>query len=226
MNDKFLKKPILVTGLPRSGTSLTAGLLSLCGAWTGTTVEGTKDNIKGFFEHVGLRETVNKGLLIDLKCDPLGVRNLPPTEGLPPVPDFKEVVSNIVLADGYDGKQPWLFKDAKMLLLFPYYKEHFPNATWVIVKRKREDVIDSCLRTGFMRQHTEDLAYWDAWAQEYERRIELLKESGVKYHEIWASDLFNSERREVLRKLVKKLKLKWNENKVQDFIEPKVWHEK
>ena len=79
MNEKYFKKPILITGLPRSGTSLAAGILSLCGVWSGTTVTGTKDNIKGFYEHVGLREHVNKELLRRLKCDPLArISHRPP----------------------------------------------------------------------------------------------------------------------------------------------------
>lgn len=223
MNEKFLKRPILITGLPRSGTSLTAGLLDICGAWSGTTVPGSKDNVKGFFEHSMLRETVNKALLSRIDCDPLGVKKLPPHE-LPPINNFKETVTDIILNDGYNGKKPWMFKDAKLLLLWPYYKEYFPSATWIVVKRDRDEIIDSCLRTGFMKQHSEDRAYWERWAKDYEDRIERLKASGVKYHEIWAKDIVKPESRDVLRQLIKKLKLKWNEDKVSEFIEPTVWH--
>ena len=99
MNEKFLKRPILITGLPRSGTSLTAGLLDICGAWSGTTVPGSKDNVKGFFEHAMLRETVNKTLLSRIDCDPLGVKKLPPHE-LPPINNFKETITDIIVSDG------------------------------------------------------------------------------------------------------------------------------
>ena len=50
------KDPILVTGLPRSGTSLTTGCLHACGAWVGNTV-------KGFYENEAIRETVVKKFL-------------------------------------------------------------------------------------------------------------------------------------------------------------------
>lgn len=223
MNDRFFKKPILITGLPRSGTSLTAGLLDICGVWSGTTVQASKDNIKGFFEHCALREVVNKALLSRMGCDPLGVRKLPPHE-LPPINNFKETIYDILIKDGYTGKQPWMFKDAKLLLLWPYYKTYFPSATWIVVKRDKEEIIDSCLRTGFMKQHSEDREFWNAWAQNYEDRIERLKASGVKFYEINATDIVKSETRDELRKLIKKLKLKWNESKVQEFIEPTVWH--
>ena len=47
------KDPILITGLPRSGTSLTAGCLHACGAWVG-------DTVKGLYENEAVREKVVK----------------------------------------------------------------------------------------------------------------------------------------------------------------------
>jgi len=204
---------------------MVAGLISACGAWSGTTVPGNESNIKGYYEHVNLRENVNKALLKKLGCDPLGVRILPPTE-LPEELDFKDIVLNIVEKDGYTSKTPWMFKDAKMLLLWPYYRKHFPNATWIIVRRNREEIIDSCIRTSFMKQHSLDRAFWERWCLEYEDRIDRLKASGAKYHEISANDVINPEARSTLKKLIKKLKLKWNEKIIQDFIEPSVWHDR
>ena len=43
-------RPIFVVGLPRSGTSLVAGLLEEFGAWTGETVPGTGENPNGFLK--------------------------------------------------------------------------------------------------------------------------------------------------------------------------------
>ena len=70
-------RPILVTGLPRSGTSIVAGSLKRCGAWLGRTVGRGHSNPKGFFENRTLREQVNKGILEALGSDPLGVSSLP-----------------------------------------------------------------------------------------------------------------------------------------------------
>ena len=114
----------------------------------------------------------------------------------------------------------------KMLLLWPYYRKHFPNATWVILRREREEIIDSCIRTSFMKQHSLDRNFWEGWCTEYESRIEQLKASGAKYYEISASDVIDPDARVTLRKLIKKLKLKWNEKTIQDFIEPSVWHDR
>ena len=118
MENRLLSRPILITGLARSGTSLVAGLISACGAWSGTTVPGNKENIKGYYEHINLRENVNKALLKKLGCDPLGVRSLPPTV-LPEEEDFKKIVLEILEHDGYKSKAPWMFKDALTLALLP-----------------------------------------------------------------------------------------------------------
>ena len=70
--------PVFVTGLPRSGTSMVAGLLGLSGLWLGHTVPGGQENIRGFFENVILRERVQKEILRQGRFDPLGVQRLPP----------------------------------------------------------------------------------------------------------------------------------------------------
>ena len=225
MKKKFLNKPILVTGLPRSGTSMITGMLGECGAWTGSTVAASKENIKGFYEHTSLRELVNKRILSQLGCDPLGIRKLP-DDDLPSIDKLKATVLQLIKQDGYQGLTPWMFKEPKLLLLWSAYKESFPDATWIIVRRDKEEVVDSCLRTSFMKQHSTERAFWEELMTEYERRMELLKQSGVKYQEIWAKDIVKPESRDVLKKLVKNLKLQWNERAVNDFYEPTVWHGK
>lgn len=77
-----------------------------------------------------------------------------------------------------------------------------------------------------MKQHSLDRNFWEGWCTEYESRIEQLKASGAKYYEISASDVIDPDARVTLRKLIKKLKLKWNEKTIQDFIEPSVWHDR
>ena len=58
--------PLLITGAPRSGTSLIAGLLHQMGMWTGHTVEGAPTNPRGFFENWGIREMIIKRQLAQL----------------------------------------------------------------------------------------------------------------------------------------------------------------
>ena len=50
------QSPILVTGCARSGTSLVAGIVNICGAFGGVTRPGNPANEKGLFENISIQE--------------------------------------------------------------------------------------------------------------------------------------------------------------------------
>ena len=77
---KSFHSPIFITGVPRSGTSMTAGILAELGVFTGATVPPGVSNPKGFFENVEIRESVLKGILKASHFCPLGVKSLPPED--------------------------------------------------------------------------------------------------------------------------------------------------
>ncbi len=220
----YWDRPILVTGLPRSGTSLIAGLLGQCGVWLGRTVPGGPPNPRGFFEHIALREGVVKGILRALNCDPLGVARLPPQEGLLPVDNLREMVHQLLRREGYDGSRPWLFKDAKLTLLWPQWVAAFPQARWVIVRRDTEAVIDSCLRTHFMAWHGLDRSQWRAWAESYQTRLQRLTASVPWWREIHPHRLVHGDWRPFLS-LAHALGLQASPTQLQDFLLPESWHQ-
>jgi hypothetical protein len=221
--DNMFDKPIFVTGVPRSGTSMVAGALSACGAWVGKTWAGTRDNPKGFFEHVELRERVIKELLAELKCDTLGVRVLPDLDQLQAVPSLPEVIHRIIVNGGYEGNNPWLLKDAKLTLIWPIFVAAFPDARWIVVRRAREDIVRSCLNTVFMAQHSTDPGFWHRFVEDYENRINRLLDSVSFVREIWPEQLVCGNL-EPLRKLVDDLDLGWNEPSIKAFITQEYWH--
>lgn len=226
MQDSLAHAPILVLGIPRSGTSLLSGILAACGAWTGTTVTGGgSENPKGFFENTFLREGINKPLLKNLNCDPLGVRKLPELDQVPIIAPLRDAILTSVEQQGYDGKSTWLFKDAKLVLLWPAWKAAFPAARWVIVDRDREQIINSCLRTSFMKQHSGDPAFWNHWIDEYLERMQALESTDLWCRHIATEPLIRGDLGEA-RELAEALGLSWNENAVAEFIEPEYWHGK
>lgn len=216
-------QPIFVLGVPRSGTSLTAGIFYHCGAWLGRTVPSMENNPKGFFEHVMLREQINKGILRALKCDPLGVTNLPSLGGLSLIRNIKKDVLTLIRAGGYPGDRPWVFKDAKLTLLWPIWKHAFPHSRWIVVRRRHEEIIHSCLNTNFMMQHSRKIEFWQKWIGAYMLRLDLLKASGAWYREVWPERWIQGDLDEI-KYLIKELDLRWHEEKVIQFITPKYWH--
>ena len=221
--DAIVDRPILVLGLPRSGTSLITGLLGELGAWLGPTGPAAPANPRGFFENAALRDGVDKTLLTALGCDPLGVAPLPPLDSVPRVPEMRSSVIATIERAGYAHDRPWLFKDAKMTLVWPAWRAMFPDARFVIVRRPDADVIRSCLATDFMNQHGTDTAFWADFTAAYHARLDALKQSGAWWREVWAdqviADAFSS-----LESVVKELGLQWNEEVVRAFVVPTAWH--
>ena len=75
-------EPILITGAARSGTSLTAGIISICGAFGGNTTGSTPYNRNGQFENSHIRNRIVKPYLVRMGVDKLGQY---------PLPDIKKV---------------------------------------------------------------------------------------------------------------------------------------
>lgn len=204
-------RPILITGCARSRTSMVAGVIDKCGAWGGDMFGAASGNPKGFYENKHLRERLVKPWLKMMDVDPLGVYPLPPY----PDPDYwgpqvREATEYFLQEQGYQGER-WFYKGAKMAYLWPAWVEAFPNAKWVIVRRDREEIIDSCLRTPFMSQHSKDREFWEKWVDATEMRLEDLKQV-VDYIEVWPPD--------GLKDMVDELGLEWTDE-AEDFITPK-----
>jgi len=216
-------RPILVTGLPRSGTSLVAGCLHLCGAFVGRCVEPTPENPKGYFENAFLRDRIDKRLLEALGADPRGVDPLPPLERVPALADLQRLALDALRIEGYDGASAWLFKDAKLTLLWPAWAAAFPAARWVIVRRREEQVVRSCLRTRFMRRHSDDPLFWSLFCRAYLDRLERLKTSGVSWCEVWPERLVAGDLAP-LERLCGELGLAFDRPAVAELVTPAHWH--
>jgi Tfp pilus assembly protein PilF len=222
-SEKYTNRPIFIAGTPRSGTSLLTGCLELCGAWAGQTVPATVDNPRGFFENIELRERVVKSLLRDEGACLLGVRKLPDLFNLKLRPGLAKIVLDILVRQGYAGDRPWIFKDAKLSLLWPVFNEAFPEARWVIVRRNTEDIVRSCQNTGFMKQHNFDDITWKKWIDAYCARLDVLKKSEASCYEVEPSRII-SDGPDYLRPLISDLDLVWNRESLSNFISPECWH--
>lgn len=191
---------ILITGCARSGTSLTAGILRAC----------------GLNEHTGVRDKIVKPYLTSIGADRMGQSRLPELEDLKPAPDWRARVTRAI-----GQPEPWGYKCAKACLIWPLWVEHFPDAKWVIVRRDKERIIDSCLRTHFMRAH-KDRVGWGAWADGYIKRLEELKWE-ADCIEVWPDDAVKGDV-EAYRPVVEFCGLDWNEDAVRAEINPRQWH--
>ncbi len=216
-------KPILITGAARSGTSLTAGVARLCGGWGGICSGGTIYNKKGMFENHDIREKCVKPLLRKLHVDPMAQYPLPDIELFKTVDaqEWREKILGILGEQGR-GDKVWFYKGAKMCLMWPLWHKAFPEARWIIVRRRAKEIVNSCMRTGFMRGHQDEKG-WMNWVQVHIKRFNEMLNADLDLREVWPQEMIDGEFNEI-RSVVEWLGLEWQEEKVKGFISPKLWN--
>ena len=138
--------PVLViSGMHRSGTSLTAAALQACGLAIGERLMGAfPGNPRGHFEDLDFVEIHQKAL------SSLG---LPHTgliaEGAPLVlPQSSLRSARACIAARRDMRQPWGFKDPRTVLFLTSWSELLPEAHWLFLFRDPFEVLDSLRRRG------------------------------------------------------------------------------
>ncbi len=187
------RRPVLVAGLPRSGTSMIMRILSLHGLWLGGTLPASPANPHGFFENRALKDQMIKKILSDLGADPNGVTALPDTENMPILPELDQRILTMLSREGHDGSGLWAFKDPKLTLIWPMMTQAFPRAHWVVTRRDRRALIDSLTRTTFMARHSSDPEYWAMFCAAYEQRLDALSQSGARVSHVDTDALANGD---------------------------------
>lgn len=230
-----MKEPILITGCARSGTSMVAGIINICGAFGGNMSGPNQNNAKGMFENVRIRQSIVKPYYISLGVDRLGQYPLPDINDLQIPPGWKDRVEQVFIDEGYE-KGPWMYKGAKMCQHWPVWNYAFPEAKWVIVRRKTPDIIRSCMRTGFMRafskpQHQRAVGAineyegWFWWVQQHVDRFQEMVNEELQTVQVWPERMVDGDFGQI-QEMIEWLGLEWREDEVRAFIEPKLWKNK
>ncbi len=221
-----MRPPILITGAARSGTSMVAGIIHLCGAWGGQMSGPTQWNKKGMFENAAIRNDIVKPFLRKLGADPLGQNPLPDVVDCLAIASktgktWRQQIERIAREQGL-GREIWFYKAAKACLTWPIWHAAFPDAQWVIVRRRESDIVRSCLRTGFMRAYKNE-AGWQKWVYEHEKRFYEMQAAGLDIIEIWPEWMIANEDFSEIKAAVLSLGLHWQEARVREFVDPALW---
>jgi len=229
-----MKEPILITGCARSGTSMVAGIINKCQVFGGDMSGPNRNNAKGMFENAYIRNNILKPYLRQMEVDPLGQYPLPDIDNLLIPSSLKKDVEQVMINQGYTNG-PWMYKGAKMCLTWPAWHHAFPNAKWIIVRRRTGDIVNSCIRTGFMRAFhrkevqkavgvTNERDGWIWWVHQHEKRfIEMMEsEEGVNVKVIWPHRMVNGDYTQI-KDMIDWLGLKWN-TEILNFVDPLLWH--
>lgn len=225
MNNIIVSNPVIIIGAARSGTSMVAGIVHLCGAWGGNFVQASANNPRGFFENRVIRDEMVKPFLKAMGGDRMGQRSFPDISKIRETEGFatwRSMILAHLLLQGYRG-EPWFYKCTKSVHIWPLWHEAFPGARWVIVRRRDEEIISSCLRTSFMRAY-QDRAGWQGWLEVHKQRFEELKEATYpNVMEIWPVKAIGGDLSQ-METLIEWLGLEWRESAAREFIDRDLWH--
>lgn len=141
---------LIVTGMHRSGTSLTASFLQAAGISLGDNLLGSdRFNIKGYFEDVDFLE-FQRAILQE--CCRHGKKGWPDWGWTETEAFDRNNLSNYIpqalelIKSRNDKNLPWGWKDPRTSLLLDFWQELLPEAKYLLVYRFPWDVSDSVLR--------------------------------------------------------------------------------
>lgn len=155
---------ILIFGMHRAGTSMVTRLLNMMGAYfapEGMGISPRPDNPKGFWERRDVL-AINDALLAEHGCTWSNVHAWPGEEGLfPPKNEIQSKMQYLVY--GMDAFRPWVMKDPRLCLTFPYWRPYLEVPVAIVVHRNPMEIAVSLQnRNGFPLEY--GIALWEHYA--------------------------------------------------------------
>lgn len=189
-------------------------------------------NKRGLYENDRIREEIVKPYLHDVGVDEAGQYPIPDTNNLLIPRQWKAQVEGIMNEQGYSGDRPWLYKDARIALTWPIWHYAFPNAKWVLVRRRTGDIIESCVKTAYMKAFKDTSVQkavnaeteedgWRWWVHQNEKRFIEMIEAGVNVKVLWPERMVHGDYQQLYETL-DWLGLKWSPT-ILNFIDPLLW---
>lgn len=188
-----------------------AGILQICGVFTGHTDK--------MLENIEMKEDLLFPYLSGNGADPNGLNPLPDSNQLTIPHSWKERVENILLGQAYDCG-PWMFKSAKVALTWPVWQYAFPNAKYIIVRRRTGDIVQSCMKTGYLEAYSNEEG-WKEMVRAYEEKFVQMISEGLNCKVIWPHRMVHGDYGQVYE-LLEWLGLPWK-TEILSHIDPKFW---
>jgi hypothetical protein len=216
MRTPIAYEPIFVTGAERSGSTLIARILKESGCWSGecnTMFENSR--IHSLHHQLQRDETI-------FPCTAMPV-------------NWRDEVLGI-LKDEEWHDEPWFVKGSVLTQHWPIWNFAFPDAKWLIIRRRTADVIESCMKTGYMKTFRngknlkqlgleDERAGWLWWIHQYEKRFVEMIQAGLNCRIVWPDRMvpepvYNPPVQfQQIQETIKWLGLDWNEN-IPEIISP------
>lgn len=164
--DDVSKRPLIIGGMHRSGTSLTASIFASAGLDLGPALLGeSESNPLGHYEDLGF---------LDLHCRALVSQGLG-IEGYTAsahgsVPTALEAEARALVAARMRPGVAWGWKEPRTVLFLDFWQQHLPDPRYVFVYRRPWEVADSLFRRGDATFVLNPAFAFDVWTH-YNRLI-------------------------------------------------------
>jgi hypothetical protein len=182
--DKDSSTPLIILGMHRSGTSLTANWIQQCGVNLHPDASFKKNNPKGNYEDWQILKLHNS----ILAANQMSWDVIP--EGVPIeiAPNYWEQAKKIA-RDRLARQETWGWKEPRTCLFIKnLWGPIFPKANFLVVYRHYREVVDSLVRREFKRQTY--LRRKNLVAQYFHTRVQypyFRKRMGKKWLKLWIS---------------------------------------
>lgn len=193
-----MHSPIVIISLPRSGSSLTAGIFSEHGVWTGKCKKACQRNPKGFFENIRICSEIDKRFRGYVhKGSPC-----------PKVEDWGDVVAQCLESDGYTGGK-WLIKHSAVYA--PLWGDM--NPIYVNVWRDKESIQKSGKAAKIYNMNDGS----------YENHLKIMRDYG--HVDVYPAEFQDGDFSSIIYAL-EYCGIKPDLEKIKEFYEPDYWHYK
>jgi hypothetical protein len=205
--------PIFVTGVPRSGATFIARILQMCGGRIGLC--------DSMFENVLIRDVADSILLAGTLLPVVATEKV----SLSTYKTAKALSIGILEKQRLIGENTVL-KNSGFSLSWRYWHKMFPDARWVIIRRKPPYIVNSCVKTAHMRtmKSTANLKAinantekegWMWLVHQYEAQWRAMYECReLSIFEVYPDRMENKDYSKI-KILVKELGLQWTDNVVE-----------
>lgn len=203
-----IKQLILITGVERSGSTLISRVLEMCNANVGQTNKMS--------ENVSLRFLSNT----TIKSCSVGCF-MPTSDSLKAITNWQNKVERCLKDQQLSQNAPFVYKDSQITQLWELWNASYPDAKWIIVRRRTGDILNSLHETAYMNRFkivknikavgaSNEKDAWLWWVHQYEARFRDIIQSGANYRVVWPERMRDGDF-EQIKEVVDWCGLEWNE---------------
>lgn len=195
---------------------MTAQVLATCGLNFGGPLLGPDEyNVRGYWEHQNVKHNVVRPMLKELGGDKIGQ---------PPLPNPDKRLSNFKPEELRNEAYRHLrganaYKDPKLVLVWPYFSQAFPNSRWILVRRDVNRIVDSILEAPWLNK-LKSRGVCLRYVHDFLDRMKDMKQYLI-YKEVWPTP----DSPWMFRETIEFAGGVWDEERVRSTLNQELWHE-